>query len=645
MSSQASPTLNLTASVPLDIEPVPITPPPRLTSFLSFSPTPPAPSKRATPLPSPLRPQSKSLEKPVLSKSPASSTFNRLQDDRDDEEAFPLSSSLLSMTAELGSKNPFLAILKAELENQAQAQESSNSNDSTLVSSSDEQDSSSTTTTTTMSTSSSSSSDSPIDSNDGERRKEKKEEVEEWDRIVYDGSLSSGDDERELRRPLHEVALLEGGGDEGDSSQEWEDTSESIPRPFVAGLTQERTAPNKEEERPPTTPILSISPSSPPKPEEEEETPRARPALSSSSKRASFSPRSSQGSRRRGSTILVATSPRQSYRRSPRKHSCSPSSPLPLSISSSRRSSRIDVHGFACHPTSPLLYNTLAPSIPSRQLSSPKKKSKSSSKTKPKPKTPRPRPPPKSLPIDTAALDRFFGVTPSISKARKGGYEGIARTEGLLFSRVESGLEEWKKVEEFRRLLGAADKEEEEEEEEEEEILHIRSPVALETSTRTESNPNSNSYLSPPTPRSSRRRHARQSSSKKQRKPRPPPLKLMHSNNSFEDESTSATSAFSPDTPPDLALLSSSPARHVGLGSPISLDVENFPSPVSSIEAFDPLSREIFFRMTVSQPSTDLQEVVETRRTEEGRGGKTKERVRGLKGKKNVGNRLRKLFM
>ncbi|GAA6041407.1 hypothetical protein JCM8097_005234 [Rhodosporidiobolus ruineniae] len=183
--------------------------------------------------------------------------------------------------------------------------------------------------------------------------------------------------------------------------------------------------------------------------------------------------------------------------------------------------------------------------------------------------------------FDLEALDRFFGVTPKQAKAMRGGYEDVARREGMLGSSAgRSGEEEererWRKVEEFTGLLACAD------EAEEEEVLMRDASEDGDVSSAAETD---DDLFHPARSTFSRRR--------------PPPLTLSHSNSNSHSRSASLST----------------------LGSPLPLSAASLASPISalSLASPDPLSKEI--------------------RRRQG------DAFKGLKQKRSVGDLLKDLFV
>ncbi|GAA6017101.1 hypothetical protein JCM11491_003258 [Sporobolomyces phaffii] len=520
----------------------PVTPPATTcaTSFLSLSPTPP----RTRPLParllSPLAPAAAAANSPLSPAPPPSTAASS----RRSFEEFDFERDDLS----LRSNNPFRAILLAQ-----RCATSTPTSSPRLAPPSPD-----------TSVASSQPTCNDDDDDDG------------TDSVVFEGSFSSLLDGLvdETRRTGLSI-----DDDLAPTTDEWEDSP----------------PPSSSSDEPPVTPTLSLPPSSP------DHTPRAGHRVRASPRRR----------RNRSSvtttTTAAASSPRQYHRHKHRRRgSTTPRSPPG---GASRRASVQGGgggRGFRYCPTSPLEY-PLVPSTAQPGSSSPRrrhvdtspprastlttgpKKKKNKEKKQPPQVKKHARPP--LAPFDAEALDLFFGVTKSVAKARKGGYESIARRTGVLDGDHDErgrqdGFAGWRRVEEFRALLDPTSvvsvDESDQEEDEADEILHIRNPGGsapflddddlsssrsgspLPVTTTTE-------LPSPPPPR--RRRH----------RPRPPPLELSHSNNS------SASSSFSPDTPPDPL---HSPTRSNRLGSPVSLC-----SPPSRPEP-DPLSLEILHRTT-----------------------------------------------
>jgi len=304
--------------------------------------------------------------------------------------------------------------------------------------------------------------------------------------------------------------------------------------------------------------------------------------------------------------------------------------------------------GYTHYPTSPIKFPYQSSALEPRRSSRKSKDNRNSkSKTRsihPNPSTRKPKPIVKTVEgFDAEALDLFFGVSKSVVKARKGGYEEIAMNQGILRGRRRGGDEEreqWRKVEEFRGLLDRGEEEEEEEEEfdereeeveDKEEILHIRSIAPTDSSTA--SSTELFLTLPPPTSRQPRRRlRSRQAL-------RPPPLELSHSNNSFtslssltfstsrEDLSQSETSSFSPETPPS----------------------DHSDSSLSTRSPLDPISKEISRRCQPRESSDSLSRIDRDRSIEvdivdqKMLGGEKGKMRKTLKSKKSVGERLRGL--
>ncbi|GAA6024287.1 hypothetical protein JCM10207_008737 [Rhodosporidiobolus poonsookiae] len=110
--------------------------------------------------------------------------------------------------------------------------------------------------------------------------------------------------------------------------------------------------------------------------------------------------------------------------------------------------------------------------------------------------------------FDAEALDLFFGTTPKMAKALRGGYAGVAAAEGLLRGGDEGEeRERWRRDEEFRALLDAAD----------EEDADVSSAAEVETEEEDD------------LPASQRRRRHR-----------PPPLTLAHSSHSRSGSTASS---------------------------------------------------------------------------------------------------------
>ena len=434
----------------------PITPPATATSFLSFSPSPPAPSHTQILAP-PI-----DLTSPT---SPASTTSF----DLDKELALSPGCS----SANFSSKNPFLAILIAQ---RAQSGPSLSPTPSSASSISHSHS------TPSPSTSTASSSDSTSERSEREKREERASVV------IYDGSsLHSGDISSVLDGMISQ------------ETKEWEeDTGSSWEEELYSSLEETNL---EGSSSPPTTPILSVTPSSPPSPSIDK-TPRAHRVNS----KIDHSP-----SPHRKSVVAIASSPR-SRARSTRSSPRNLRSPTSSSISTSRRTSLLPVDAFSHYPTSPILLPTTSarqsrtshPFVTSSSTLSPRK-SKTKSKKSKKP----PRSPPQLRPIrktaegfDADALDQFFGVP-----------QERRRKNQLI---MEGEEEEWRKVEEFRGLLEEGNRSETETESEEEEVLHIS---ALSTRTR---------------------------AARKREKARPPPLNLGIHTNSFASQSQ--LSSFSPDS-------------------------------------------------------------------------------------------------
>jgi len=431
----------------------PITPPATATSFLSFSPSPPAPPRTQILAP-PI-----DLTSPI---SPASAPYF----DLDAELALSPDCS----TTNFASKNPFLAILIAQ---RAQSGPSLSPTPSSASSISHSHS------TPSPSTSTASSSDSTSERSEREKREERASVV------IYDGSsLHSGDISSVLDGMISQ------------ETKEWEeDTGSSWEEELYSSLEETNL---EGSSSPPTTPILSVTPSSPPSPSTDA-TPRARRV----NPKIHHSP-----SPRRKSVIYIASSPRSrthSTRSSPRALR----SPTSSSISTSRRVSLLPIDAFSQNPTSPILLPTTSPRR--TRISHPFGTSSSTlsprnSKSKPKKSKKPPRSPPHLRPIrktaegfDADALDQLFGVP-----------QERRRKNQLIMEGEEEG---WRKVEEFRGLLEEGSRVETESESEEEEELHIRAP-----STRTRA-------------------------ARKREKARPPPLNLGIHTNSF-----ASPSSFSPDT-------------------------------------------------------------------------------------------------
>ncbi|GAA5834116.1 hypothetical protein JCM5353_005544 [Sporobolomyces roseus] len=332
----------------------PITPPATLTSFLSFSPSPPVPSCIQT------------LAPPIDLPSPISAQSTTSFDLDQELDLSPNYS-----TTNFASNNPFLAILIAQ---RAQLSSPSPSSSSSLLQSQ-----------SILSPSASSASSTISDSERSER--EKREE-----RVIYDGSsLHLG----RLSSMLDDMM--------SEETREWEEDTESAWEEELYSSLEEASL--EEATSPPVTPILAFTPSSPPFPYIDS-TPRARRVQP----KLHHSP-----SPRRKSIIVIASSPlSRSKHSSPRilqsptssvAPSCRgsllpidgfahfPTSPINLSTTSPRRS-RLR-HTFVAS-TSHL----------SPQKAKPKSRSKKS-----------PRSPPPLRPIrktaegfDADALDQLFGV-------------------------------------------------------------------------------------------------------------------------------------------------------------------------------------------------------------------------------------------
>ncbi|GAA5961986.1 hypothetical protein JCM3765_007184 [Sporobolomyces pararoseus] len=474
----------------------PITPPPSLSqlhSFLSFSPS-PTPPRRTYPLPSRLN-----LQPPIQLLSPTlaspESNFNDLNNKEYDELSSPTFSLLSSTLSTRGggggfsSRNPFLAILIAQQAEGEGIESALSASQDTVPSSalpevsSQEGDISQTT---------GSRLESPIS-------REEKEEEETEHRIVF----SEGADGESFSDVLQEIA----SDCDGSSSKDWEEEMDgeelAFSHPFASEIRESsKVIEVQSEEQPstPVTPILSITPSSP------DQTPRAKLSSSPSKRRSVSSPRS------RRQSVITASSPRR-YRVSPRRSSTATAA---VTTATSRRSSIAPqssslIQGFNYYPTSPLHSLQHSPTIPSSRTPSfsPKKKKSQPSSSKSRSRTSS-RPPPSRLrPVeafDAEALDLFFGVTKSVSKARRGGYETAAREAGVLSGKVGIGEEEkereqWRKVEEFRGLLDQAATQEsedeiEEEEVEEGEVLHIKASPYPSISEEEEITTSSTSTLS-----------------------------------------------------------------------------------------------------------------------------------------------------
>ncbi|GAA5830639.1 hypothetical protein JCM5353_007566 [Sporobolomyces roseus] len=236
----------------------PITPPATLTSFLSFSPSPPAPSG------------TQSLAPPIDLASP-SSALSITSFDLNHE----LGLSPDYSTTNFASKNPFLAILIAQRDHTTSPTPSSASSLSQSQS--------------TPSPSASSASSAISDSERLER--EKREERDSV--VIYDGSsLHLGG----LSSMLDDIMSVETREWEEDTGSAWD---EELYSSLEEAILDEA---NLEEGRfsPPTTPILAFTPSSPPFPSINT-TPRARRI----NPKLDHSP-----SPRRKSVIVIASSPR-----------------------------------------------------------------------------------------------------------------------------------------------------------------------------------------------------------------------------------------------------------------------------------------------------------------------------------------------
>ncbi|KAL7338377.1 hypothetical protein BJY59DRAFT_721430 [Rhodotorula toruloides] len=191
----------------------------------------------------------------------------------------------------------------------------------------------------------------------------------------------------------------------------------------------------------------------------------------------------------------IRASPRKSPQRSPRRTPHSSGSPSktrrtsPTDLLSPAfapsSSSSPDCPAFNIDPTSPVSVPSLrskrslaflslgssgksrrekAPPLPRTSSAAPFPRSPRKSPKK-KPATPRRRrerhgdraSPPRSARtadgIDLDELDRFFGITPKLAKAMRGGYEDIVMQEGL----AKAGRNGMEEVEDFRGLLDATD--------------------------------------------------------------------------------------------------------------------------------------------------------------------------------------------
>jgi len=449
--SHLSPSNNHSSDQPL------IAPPATATSFLSFSPSPPAPAR------------TQSLAPPIDLTSPLSAVSTTSSDLGKELALSPDCS-----TKNFSWENPFLAILIAQ---RAQSGPSPSPTPSSASSLSHSHSNPSP-------TSSTASSLGPTSERSESEKREERDSV-----VIYDGSsLHSGD----ISSVLDGMISQEMKEWEEDTGSSWEEELYS---------TLEET--NLEgSSSPPSTPIVSITPSSSPPPPIDE-TPRARPV----------NPKIHNSPSPRRKSVFIASSPRSrthSTRSSPRALR----SPTSSSISTSRQVSLLPIDAFSQNPTSPIQFSTTStrrshtshPFVTSTStLSLQKPKSKLKSKKSKKP----PRSPPHLRPIrktaegfDADALDQFFGIPQE------------RRRKNLLI--MEGEEEEWRKIEEFRGLLEEGNRFETEPDEEEEEVLHIRAP-----STRT---------------RVARRKE----------KYRPPPLNLgIHTNSSA---SQSQPSSFSPDS-------------------------------------------------------------------------------------------------
>ncbi|GAA5844747.1 hypothetical protein JCM5353_008358 [Sporobolomyces roseus] len=394
----------------------PLTPPATSTSFLSFSPSPPVPSRI------------QALAPPIDLASPISAQ-STTSFDLDQELALSPDFS----TTNFASKNPFLAILIAQ---RAQLSSPTPSSASSLSSSQS---------TPSTSTSEASSSISDLERSEREKREERDSVV------IYDGSIvrSGG-----FSSMLDDIMTKEMKEWEEDTESAWE---EELYSSWEKAISNEV---NLAEDPPlsPTTPIQVFA-TSPPPTSFINTTPRAQRLQP----KIHHSP-----SPRRKSAIVIKSSPRSKH---PSRILRSPNS---SSVARSRRASLLPIDGFAHFPTSPINLSTTSPShfrschhfITSPSHLSPQK-AKSTSKSRSK-KSPRSAPPLRPIRktaegFDADALDQLFGVPCE----RRGKNKLI----------VEGEEEEWRKVEEFRGLLEEGNPFETEPESEEEEVLHIRAPL------------------------------------------------------------------------------------------------------------------------------------------------------------------------